>query len=127
MDKPAAQPEFRKSDIDRRENLVVLEAVQRMESKLDTVTGELRRHIQEEANDIANDIAKEIAKLMKEAFPEGDPDGHRKHHELVIAREEARAEFWRKMLFELSRVGLLGFLGWLGVLAWKALLLGPKQ
>lgn len=123
MDKPSTQPERRKSDIDRREHLVVLETVQRMESKLDTVTGELRRHIQEETND----IAKEIAKLMKEAFPEGDPDGHRKHHELVIAREEARAEFWQKMLFELSRVGLLGFLGWLGVLAWKALLLGPKQ
>lgn len=110
------------SDVDRREHLVVLEAVQRMESKLDTVTGELRRHTQEETND----IAKEIAKLMKEAFPEGDPDGHRKHHELVIAREEARAAFWQKMLFELSRVGLLGFLGWLGVLAWKAFLVGPK-
>lgn len=124
-DRPVASANFerRKSDVERREHIVVLETVQRMEAKIDTFHNVLQTHIAEETSD----IAKEVASLMSAAFPEGDPDGHRKHHELVIAREEARTAFWQKMLFEISRFGLIGLLGWVCVVAWKAFLLGPKQ
>lgn len=91
---PTPVLERRQSDVDRREHVVVLEIVQRMEGKIDTFHHDLHKHISEETSD----IAKEVANIMSAAFPEGDPDGHRKHHELVIAREEARAAFWQKKL-----------------------------
>ena len=111
------------AEIDRREHVVVLETVQRMEHKLDSVSSELRTHIAEETSD----IAKEIAKLMREAFPEGDPDGHRRHHELVIEREEERRDFYKSLRKELSKWGLIGVASWLVMLVWRAILLGPKS
>lgn len=69
----------------------------------------LTQHMQEETVEFAH----EIAQLMIKAFPEGDPDGHRRHHELVIKQAEARTAFWEKMVFEITRWGLIGFLLWL--------------
>ena len=115
--------DVQRAGVDRREHVIVLEIVQRMETKLDKFNNALQAHIAEETSD----IAKEVASLMAAAFPEGDPDGHRRHHELVIAKEEARAAFWQKMLFEISRFGLIGLFGWFCLVAWKAFLLGPKQ
>lgn len=73
------------------------------------------------------ELAREISKMMVDAFPEGDPKGHRKHHEAVIAKAEARAAFWKKMLEEISKYGLLGFLGWLVTLAWSGFIQGPHK
>ena len=111
------------AEIDRREHVVVLETVQRMEHKLDSVSSELRAHVAEETSD----IAKEIAKLMREAFPEGDPDGHRRHHELAIEREEERRDFYKSLRKELAKWGLIGVASWLVMLVWRAILLGPKS
>lgn len=68
---------------------------------------------------VPGDIAAALAILMKDAFPEGDPDGHRKHHEAVIKAAEEKAEFWKKMRVSVSTWGLLGVLGWLGIMAWN--------
>lgn len=83
----------------------------------------LTQHMTEETME----LAAEITKLMADAFPEGDPKGHRKHHEAVIAKAEARAAFWKKILEELSKYGLLGFFGWLVTLAWSGFIQGPHK
>lgn len=59
-------------------------------------------------------------------FPDGDPDGHRRYHEAMIERAKAGTEFRRKLLFELTKWGLLGFTGWLCLSLWQAFLRGPK-
>ena len=83
----------------------------------------LSTHMKEETQE----LAAEVAKLMTLAFPEGDPTGHRKYHEASIAKAESSAAFWKKMQFELSRAGLLGFLGWAAFALWKSFLLGPTK
>jgi hypothetical protein len=65
--------------------------------------------------------------LSKNAFPSGDPEGHRKYHEETIKAMEARSEFWKKMLFEVTKYGLFGVLGWLAYTAWAAFLHGPSK
>lgn len=60
------------------------------------------------------------------AFPQtplGGPDlvGHRGYHDDIIETLRARREFWQKMSFELTKWGLIGFLGWFTVVVlWPA-------
>lgn len=68
-----------------------------------------------------------ISEVLHRAFPAGDPEGHRIAHEKAMQAISDRAEFWRKMLFEVSKYGLLGFLGWLVYVAWVGLLHGPQK
>ena len=88
---------------------------------------ELRSTLATHMRDETHELAAEVAKLMTLAFPEGDPTGHRKYHEASIAKAESSAAFWKKMQFELSRAGLLGFLGWAAFALWKSFLLGPTK
>jgi hypothetical protein len=60
------------------------------------------------------------------AFPDNDHRSHRVYHELLIAEARYKKEFWRKLLYDLMRLGALGFLVWAGYALWKAFLLGPK-
>lgn len=83
----------------------------------------LTKHMNEETLE----LAQEISKLMASAFPEGDPLGHRKHHEAVIAKAEARATFWRKMVEEITKYGLIGLMGWLVMSLWSTFLQGPHK
>lgn len=74
----------------------------------------------------------QVAELAMAAFPlniEGEPDvqGHRSFHETLIARNQTRIDFWRKMTFELTKWGLLGFLGWMVYQLWMAFLRGPVK
>ncbi len=72
-------------------------------------------------------LAEAVATLMVKSFPEGDADGHRKAHEAQMQAIENRAEFWKKMLFEVSKYGLIGVLGWLALKIWVAFLAGPDK
>ncbi|HSD36075.1 MAG TPA: hypothetical protein VLC92_01120 [Rhodocyclaceae bacterium] len=63
---------------------------------------------------------------VTQAFPGGDPEGHRKYHDAVIKRLEARTAFFEKLLYELVKYGVIGFCGWAFVAGWTALLKGPK-
>lgn len=58
----------------------------------------------------------------------GMPDvtGHRSFHEALIEQAKSRAEFWRKMTFELIKYGLIGFIAWQLRESWVAFLKGPK-
>jgi hypothetical protein len=69
----------------------------------------LIRHIETEPAE----WAAALRVLMNDSFPEGDAIGHRKAHEAQIKAFEDRAEFWKKMLFELTKWGLIGFLTWI--------------
>lgn len=107
---------------ERRNQDAVLLLIQQVHEKIDRMELALHQHMTEEPVK----IAEEIKELMDKAFPFGDPNGHRSHHEALIQKAESRAEFWKKMTFELSRWGLIGFLGWAAVSLWKAFLIGPK-
>jgi hypothetical protein len=117
---------FRESQLphDRRANDgPVMLLLQSLHDKQDRMEERLTTHMANETGE----LAVEVARLMAQAFPDGDPDGHRRHHEAVIAKAEARAEFWRKMAYEITKYGLLGFIGWLGVTTWQAFLQGPHK
>lgn len=85
------------------------------------------KKLDEQRHDEALALAEAVAALMIKSFPEGDADGHRKAHEAQMRAIEARAEFWKKMLFEISKWGALGVLGWLCVRVWVAFLAGPTK
>lgn len=68
----------------------------------------LNTHIETEPGD----WAARVQDLMERSFPQGDAEGHRRFHEASIKSAESRAEFWGKMLQELTKWGLIGFTFW---------------
>lgn len=108
--------------LDDRRAAAVLQLFTYMLDKLTTVEDKLDTHMKEETTQLAS----EIAKLMLSAFPDGDAGSHRREHEAAIKKSEARAEFWSTMAKEITKAGLLGFLGWVVFAIWRTLLLGPK-
>ncbi len=88
---------------------------------------ELTKLLDEQRHDEALALAEAVAALMIKSFPEGDADGHRKAHEAQMRAIEARAEFWKKMLFEVSKYGAIGVIGWLCMKLWVAFLSGPTK
>jgi hypothetical protein len=117
-------PERRELE-DRRKstNDAILILVQQVHSDVKEFNERLASHMHDET--LA--LAEAVAALMIKSFPEGDPDGHRKGHEAQMIAIEARAEFWKKMLFEVTKYGLLGVIGWLVVKVWIAFLAGPNK
>lgn len=107
----------------RRSSPELIELIRTVHDNQLALSAKLDKHMKEETSELAD----AIARLMKEAFPEGDPDGHRRHHELVIKQAEEKAEFWQKMRYELSKWGLIGFLGWVVVQLWNGVLAGPSK
>ena len=67
------------------------------------------------------EVEKSVEKVYVSAFPDGDPTGHRKHHELVIQREEERIAFWHEMRMAAAKWAGLGILGFLGTAVWIAI------
>lgn len=71
-------------------------------------------------NGLLNDFNKTMQSIRSEvlaAYPlnsDGKPDiaGHRSYHESLIDQAKARTEFWRKLLFEITKWGLIGFIAW---------------
>jgi hypothetical protein len=93
---------------------VLLELVKQIHESQKALEAKVTTHMTDETNALA--IA--ITKLMKDAFPEGDPDGHRRHHELVIQREEEKAKFWQEMRIAAGKWAGIGVLGFLAMLVW---------
>lgn len=83
-------------------------------------------HIHREA--IASKITgnEHIVATILDGFPNKDPRGHCDYHEDQMAAIARRKEFWSKLLAELTKYGLIGFVGWLFTLAWAAAVKGPK-
>lgn len=79
----------------------------------------------EELHRRAEGTERQIVEL-RHAFPADDPVGHRAYHDEVINIARARKEFYQKLLFELAKWGLLGFVGWMFVSGWRDFLRGPN-
>lgn len=128
MTRPADPPgHFPERRAETSALLALLQTVHDDVKKLQQNNVDLDHKLTQHMTEETMELAAEITKLMADAFPEGDPKGHRKHHEAVIAKAEARAAFWKKILEELSKYGLLGFLGWLVTLAWSGFIQGPHK
>lgn len=106
----------------RAEDGALLMLVKQVHEGQQALDEKLTQHMTNETRE----LAEAVSDMMKRSFPGGDPDGHRRAHEAQIAAIEARAEFWKKLLFELTKYGLIGLAGWLFIIVWTALLKGPK-
>lgn len=111
-------------DVERRADVsALLMMLQRVHEDVQVLDRKLTEHT---ATELTN-ITEMVRDLMADAFPGGDANGHRKAHEADMKAITDRADFWKKMLFEVSRYGLFGVLGWLVYAAWVALLAGPPK
>ena len=106
------------------QNEVILEHLVQLASQISEVRNELVQ-AREELHRRAEMSSSQIEEL-RHAFPADDPAGHRAYHDEVIATARARKEFYQKLLFELAKWGLLGFVGWLFVSGWRDFLKGPN-
>lgn len=104
----------------------LIELLHTMHADVRTLNKTLIEHIEREPADRAESVKVAIKVAMAEAFPEGDPKSHREAHEAAMQIVRDRREFWKKMLFEITKLGLVGLLGWLIWVAWIAFLKGPK-
>ena len=106
----------------RANDSLVVELMREIHTDVKLLDKKLTEHIAEETE--------EFKLLIKSAFacsfPAGDAEGHRKVHEADIQRALDRAEFWKKMLYEITKYGLLGVLGWIAIQLWVAFVNGPK-
>lgn len=84
-------------------------------------SGRQTRRLVEEALEMTKGLSEEF----RGAFPSGDPEAHREYHEALIGEARQRKEFWNKLVFELTKWGLIGFLGWLVIQVWTGALKGP--
>ena len=107
----------------RRESDALLLHIQELQKNVKTLDEKMTYH-----HGIFRSAVEESVELVYvSAFPDGDPLGHRRHHELVIKKEEERAAFWTKMKEEIFKWGLIGFLGWAVFYLWQAFLKGPTK
>ncbi|MEK6294169.1 MAG: hypothetical protein V4793_22845 [Paraburkholderia tropica] len=67
-----------------------------------------------------DEVIRRVDDLHK-AFPGGDWDGHRRYHETLIERAEARAKFYNDLRSELAKKGLWALLALIGVALWQYL------
>lgn len=106
------------------QNEVILEHLVRLSSQVGEVSKELAQ-TREDMHQRAKLSSSQIEEL-RHAFPADDPAGHRAYHDEVIATARARKEFYQKLLFELAKWGLLGFIGWMVLAGWRDFLKGPN-
>lgn len=77
--------------------------------------GEALKHISEQLA-----IVSSMATCVAEGFPGRDAKAHREYHEALMRKVEARTEFFQKLLFELTKLGIVGFTGWAAITLWRA-------
>lgn len=65
------------------------------------------------------DLAIQGVDDLHKAFPGGDWEGHRRYHETLIAKAEARARLYEKLLEELTKKGLLALFALVAVAVWQ--------
>lgn len=106
------------------QNEVIMEHLVRLSNQVSEVQKELVQ-AREDLHRRAELSAAQIDDL-RHAFPADDPAGHRAYHDEVIATARARKAFYQKLLFELAKWGLLGFVGWMFVSGWRDFLKGPN-
>jgi hypothetical protein len=56
---------------------------------------------------------------LRKAFPDGDADGHRRYHESIIRKNEAREKFYEDLRAELAKKGLWALVAVLALALWQ--------
>ena len=107
---------------ERRSSDALLVLVQSIHKDLKSLDRKLTAHIETEPAE----WAAQLESLIGKAFPNGDADGHREAHEAQMTAIRDRAAFWKAMLLEVSKWGVLGVLGWMAYHLWAAFIQGPK-
>lgn len=106
------------------------EAIKRLEQSMRYTHATLTESIQraaEAAESAKISVKDTISEVMEAAYPDGDADGHRHAHEAWIKKTEENAAFWKKMREELTKYGLVAFLGFAAVALWQSFLQGPHK
>lgn len=103
---------------ERRDDIPMLTMLTNMNDSVLAMRKELSDHIASEPEDIAQAVKNAVAELTKEAFPNDDAGkvdlaGHKSAHQEMIDTYRKKKEFWGKMLFELTKWGLIGFTLWM--------------
>lgn len=96
---------------------VVAEAILAIKADLDQRHGEniTRAQVSEK---LLNELIVRVDGLYH-AFPDEDPSGHRRYHDAIVEKMEARAEFYQKLRIELASKGLWALAGLLIVALWS--------
>lgn len=55
---------------------------------------------------------------LRKAFPDGDADGHRRYHESIIRKNEAREKFYEDLRAELAKKGLWAVIAVIATAMW---------
>lgn len=96
---------------------ILTQSVEGLSSRVDDTVHKLDAHmVGEEA----------VFKGILAGFPDGNPEKHAQAHVDEAEAAKVRKDFWNKMLFEVTKYGLIGFVGWLAFTLWGAFLKGPK-
>src|ERR1700761_3001234 len=93
-------------------------------SVLDSFRDEInQRHVENRSdNEVQGRKLDEVIRRvddLRKAFPGGDWDGHRRYHETLIERAEARTKFYDDLRAELAKKGMWALLALLGVALWQ--------
>jgi hypothetical protein len=65
-----------------------------------------------------DEVIRRVDDLHK-GFPAGDWEGHRRYHETLIERAEARTKFYDDLRVELAKKGIWALLALLGIALWQ--------
>lgn len=121
---PECQSDINLPFIERRtENQILIGILNQVHNDIRQLDEKLTDHMGSETAA----LAATVNEILNRSFPEGDPEGHRKAHEETMKALADRSEFWNKLLFEVTKYGLFGVLGWLAYTVWVAFLVGPKR
>tara|TARA_R110001599_G_scaffold171353_1_gene362446 strand:+ start:463002 stop:463334 length:333 start_codon:yes stop_codon:yes gene_type:complete len=88
--------------IGRRGEDALMDAIRNLQGSFD--------HRHEENTSTLSALEKKVDRVLK-GFPDGDPDGHRRFHEAMIRKAEAKEKFWNDMRGKLVERGIWAVIG----------------
>lgn len=101
----------------------LLEKIEHVHTDVRQLNGELRDHIRDEPGDIQAAINSAFMLSM----PGDNPGLHRQIHEEELQILKDRKAFWGRLLFEISKYGLIGLFSWMAYTLWAAFVIGPSK
>lgn len=102
---------------ERRDDSAILGMLTGVVESITAMRQDLSDHIAKEPEALKTACKGIVDEVTAQAFPvvDGKPDlaGHKSAHQEMIDAYRTKKEFWQKLLFELSRWGLLGVVLWM--------------
>ncbi|MFM0638088.1 hypothetical protein PQQ63_15405 [Paraburkholderia metrosideri] len=82
-----------------------------------------QRHVENTSTlqelDVKVNVAIDRIDDLHRAFPGGDWEGHRRYHETLIEKAEARTKFYDDLRAELAKKGMWALIALLGLALWQ--------